>query len=89
MSDNLNKINQLLQSGGSANVELAYQLAKSQDMTEQCYYLIRFGDMLHYLRGHIINLGSNLEKCIYLPSKKDGLQNDNIKLFAPGLIRSF
>ncbi len=51
MSDNLNKINQLLQSGGSANVELAYQLAKSQNMTEQCYYLIRFGDMLHYLRG--------------------------------------
>jgi hypothetical protein len=45
------KIHQLLQSGGPTNVELAYQLAKSQNLTTDCYYLIRFGDMLQYLRS--------------------------------------
>ncbi len=32
------------------NFELAYQLAKSQNMQEACYYLMRFGEMLDYLR---------------------------------------
>lgn len=46
-----NKINALLSSGGETNIELAYQLAKSQALKDDFYYLIRFGDMLQYLRS--------------------------------------
>ena len=47
----LDKITQLLNTGESSNVELAIQLARSQNMGDECYYLLRFGDMLDYLRS--------------------------------------
>jgi hypothetical protein len=50
METNKDKINQLLGTGTMENFELACQLAKSQNMQEECYYLMRFDEMLNYLR---------------------------------------
>lgn len=45
----LEKIYALLQPNNKNSIDLAIQLARSQDMHKECYYLLRFGDMLDYL----------------------------------------
>mgnify|MGYP002867093908 CR=1 FL=1 len=53
------------------NIELAIQLARSQNMQEECYYLLRFGDMLEYLRSfeHI-----DIRRFVFYPGEKSEIQ---------------
>lgn len=49
--EHLEKIIDLLRSGGELNIELSYHLAKSQEAGSKFYYLLQFGRMLDYLRS--------------------------------------